>query len=101
MKILCERPDIIVIQHIDNKRLPICVVEVKKPGKDGNSKREDWDKWVGQLYDYMFLSPYIFSTRFAFGILTTYEAWQFFWFADTDNVAEADSFLSENMFSDF
>ena len=35
INILFERPDIIVIQT--DGRLPICVVEVKKPGKNGQT----------------------------------------------------------------
>ncbi|CAL5976386.1 Conserved_hypothetical protein [Hexamita inflata] len=100
--ILHEQPEIIAIKkYTDKIPLPICVVEVKQPNTDSKTKREEWDQWVAQLYDYMYLIPYKFQTRFSFGILTTYEEWQFFWFEDTDNIAESDGYLPENVFKEF
>jgi hypothetical protein len=80
------RPDIWIVRE---NRMPIGVVEVKKP----NPKIMQSEHVHGQIYDYMLRLRSFFGLQNVFGIVATYESWRVYWLpsGNTDDVANATS----------
>jgi len=76
-----QRPDIWVICC---NGLPVGFIEIKKP----SGAIMDEPLLAGQVFDYLMLLKSFYGIEFQFGIVSTYELWQFFWLHKTDPAAQ-------------
>ena len=76
------RPDIWLVLI---NRLPVGVIEVKKPGGDPLSNA----KVHRQILNYLLQIRCFHGLRYVFGILTTYSKWRVVWLPDCDRAAAA------------
>jgi hypothetical protein len=81
-----NRADFWIIKHYSGA--PICVVEVKKPGKTKKSIL-NYSKVLGQLYDYMRDCRLYYGVNEILGIVTTFKEWRVCWFQDSGHVASS------------
>lgn len=79
------KADIFVVYVLDDKSTwPIGIVEVKQPSGAVSNQLA-----IGQLCDYMVLMESMYGVKLAFGILTDYNEWRFFWLPAANEVAKA------------
>lgn len=80
------RPDILVVEV---RRIPIGVIEVKKPDKDSKIVGMQHPNILGELFDFMEHLPNFYGVTPVFGVLTNLAEWRVAWLPseEADNIA--------------
>ncbi len=96
------RPDIWILLNRGNTfvhmkitvegKMPIGIVEVKKPDEDVMNHR----LLHGQILDYLLRLKSFYGLQDVFGIASTYKQWRFYWLSDCD-AAAASQVVSANI----
>jgi len=83
-------PDIFLLVADDKGfKKPIGIVEVKKP----TNSDMDHEKFHGQMFTYLHLLQIYHGLDHAFGILTNYNQWRFYWLPNSDEVTKILAFI--------
>ena len=94
------RPDMWVIEV---RQIPIGVIQVKKPDKDGKTVGMQHPNILGELYDFMKHLPNFYGVYPVFGVLTNLAEWRVAWLPneETDTVAaEVSTFEDDDVETD-